>query len=380
MDPLPSHTRWVIVGAGFAGAATAWALGRAGLGPGIILEQEYACGAQASGRNAGMLRLTESDPLIRALARRSLESIRCLDGGTQHIVRFTGGLTLAPPGVGLLLEAHYLALEREGVPAEILSVPAALARFPFLGAIRFQSALWCPEEAVADVDALLMHYLRSARATGFTLYTGHRAEELLVEGGRVRGVRVEDREMLADTVIDASGAWAGTLGRRHVPLPLQPFRRHVFISGTFEATWPRSAPWVWMWRNEFYVRPESDGLLLSPCDETRAEPGTPPVDPAAADWLALKLARHARGFEHLTLRRSWACLRTFAPDRRPLVGPDSTLPGLFHVSGLGGFGVTASAAIGEVAALALAGQDAAWIDLAELSPARLNPEPAAHRS
>lgn len=38
MNAPPDDTRWVIIGAGFAGAATAWALGRAGLGPGVVLK------------------------------------------------------------------------------------------------------------------------------------------------------------------------------------------------------------------------------------------------------------------------------------------------------------------------------------------------------
>lgn len=373
MTPLPSSTRWIIIGAGFAGAATAWALGRAGLGPGIILEQEAACGAHASGRNAGLFRLTESDPLIRTLARRSLDAIRHLGAGSERLIRFTGGVTLAPHGAGPQLVVYHDTLHREGFPVEIHSAAAAVTRFPFLGAIRFQSALWCPEEGVVDINALLMRYLRSARDAGFTLHTGRAAEELLVEGGRVTGVWVEDRAIVADTVIDATGAWAGRLGRHQAPLPLQPLRRHIFVSGRFADAWPRDAPWVWMWPNEFYVRPEGDGLLCSPCDETAAAPGTPPVDPAAAERLAVKLTRHAPGLEHLTVRRAWACLRTFARDRRPVIGPDPVLPGLFHVSGLGGFGMTASAAIGELAARAMQGQQADWIDRSAVSPARLGP-------
>jgi D-arginine dehydrogenase len=146
-------------------------------------------------------------------------------------------------------------------------------------------------------------------------------------------------------------------------------RRHLFVSGRVEGA-SRNVPFVWVEGANFYWRGEGDGLLLSPCDETPSEPGLPSTDPAAAELLAQKLARHAPGLGDLPLRKNWACLRTFAPDRRPIVGPDPRLPGLFHVSGLGGFGMMTSAAIGELAALVLTGRHIDWIDARTVDPAR----------
>src|ERR1019366_1032105 len=97
MPRLPTETRWIIVGGGFAGAATAWALGGAGCGPGVILEQEIACGTHASGRNAALARLFEPDPVIGALARRSIPRLRGFQCPEGPLVRTVGGLTLAGP-------------------------------------------------------------------------------------------------------------------------------------------------------------------------------------------------------------------------------------------------------------------------------------------
>jgi D-arginine dehydrogenase len=52
----------------------------------------------------------------------------------------------------------------------------------------------------------------------------------------------------------------------------------------------------------------------------------------------------------------WACLRTFAPDDRFLIGPDPRSAGLFWVAALGGHGVTASWAVGRLAARTLLGR------------------------
>jgi D-arginine dehydrogenase len=366
------HTRWIIVGAGFAGAATAWALARAGLGPGLILEQEPSFGTHASGRNAALVKLSESDDVVRTLVTRSLRGIRAIERDQEPLVKRTGGLALASTDHS----AHELeivrdCLQRDGVPVEILSRQGACRALPFLDLFAFNTALWSKDDGVADIHALLVRYLELAREGGFTLRTNTRVEEIVIEAGRAVGVRTDSGEELrADVVVDGSGAWAGRLGRPMSPLPLTPMRRHLFVSGALDFVRP-DQPFAWLEDAALYFRPEGDGLLLSPCDETAMPPGLPPTDPAAAELLADKLGRTSPALSDLAIRRQWACLRTFAIDRRPLIGPDPQVPGLFHVSGLGGFGMMCSAAIGELAAALLAGTPVDWIDPQIVDPARL---------
>jgi glycine/D-amino acid oxidase-like deaminating enzyme len=364
-----SSTRFVIIGAGFAGASTAWALTRLGEGPGVILERESAVGVHASGRNAGLLKISEDDLVVRTLTVRTAEHLKPIEEAETDLIRHAGGLTLAPADRAAGLDELDQHLRRDGVRSERWSAAQARDRFPLLRHVLFDAALWCPAEGVVDVHALLTHYLRAARAGGFPLRTGCGVEDLIVEAGRVAGVETPAGPIRADVVIDATGAWAGRLGRAGRRLPLQPVRRHLFVSGPVEGV-TRDLPFVWVEGADFYFRSEGDGLLLSPCDQTPADPGMPSTDPAAAEMLADKLARQAPGLGNLSLRKAWACLRTFAPDRRPLIGADPDLPGLFHVSGLGGFGMMTSAAVGELAALLLTGRAPDWIDPAVCRPGR----------
>lgn len=365
----PESTRFLIVGAGFAGASTASALARLGEGPGLILERETAYGMHASGRNAGLLKVSEEDALIRTLAVRTAGQVAAIAAVETELVRYTGGLTLFGAEAAAVPEELRDRLRQADVAAEHLPASAVHERFPFLRHVAFESALWCAGEGIIDVHGLLTYYLRAARQGGFGLRTGCGVETLLIEAGRVVGVETADGTIRADVVIDATGAWAGRLGRGGRHLPLQPMRRHLFVSGSVgEPT--RELPFVWHEGADFYFRGEGDGLLLSPCDETPAEPCLPSTDPSAAEMLAEKLSRHAPGLGELAIRKSWACLRTFTPDRRPMIGADPDLPGLLHVSGLGGFGVMTSAAVGELAAELVMGRAPDWIDAACFDPAR----------
>jgi D-arginine dehydrogenase len=49
----------------------------------------------------------------------------------------------------------------------------------------------------------------------------------------------------------------------------------------------------------------------------------------------------------------WAVLRTFAPDRLPVVGFDRKLPAFFWLAGQGGFGIQSSPALEDCAACLL---------------------------
>jgi len=60
---------YIIIGAGFAGASTAYHLTRRGMTDILLLEQEAIPGFHSSGRNAAMIRQCVSDPALTELAR-----------------------------------------------------------------------------------------------------------------------------------------------------------------------------------------------------------------------------------------------------------------------------------------------------------------------
>ena len=74
-------------------------------------------------------------------------------------------------------------------------------------------------------------------------------------------------------------------------------------------------------------------------------------------------------------RRSWAGLRSFAPDGELVVGFDVQAAGFFWLAGQGGYGVQSAEGSSRLARALLLGQpltdDLKPIDLAALSPARL---------
>lgn len=184
------------------------------------------------------------------------------------------------------------------------------------------------------------------------------------------GVRLASGErIVAGAVVIAAGAWAEPLGAGcGAPLPLEPRRRHLALLEP-KSKLDGDAPVVWAVDDEVYLRPDSGGVLASPCDEERWKAELPPTSEAGLELLAKKLARVAPRFADASVRRSWACLRTFAPDRAPAIGPDPRVQGLHWLAGLGGHGMTGGVAAGEVLAAAFTGK--AHPLAQTLNPARL---------
>jgi len=359
-----------VVGAGFAGAATALHLARRGARV-TLLEREPIAGAHASSQNAGMLRTAIADPALARVAVAGADGVAAAQALSEvPLVRPSGSLLLAR-GVSLEALRRVVPELRESRRNVRWLEPAeAASRVPVLADAPFEAALWTPEDGVADTAAYLTALLLGARRDGAALHLG--AEVLGGDpGDGSRPVRLETARGLvqADAVVIAAGAWSDVVARRigAAPLGLAPFRRHLHATGPLPDVDPRW-PFVWALGDEVYFRPESGGLLLSPCDEDPFPPGEPPADPENRALLAGKVARAFPALVDLPLMRSWAGLRTFAPDRRFVLGRDPRAPRVFWAAGLAGHGVTCAWEVGRIAAEAA-------LELAplpaEFDPARL---------
>ena len=71
------------------------------------------------------------------------------------------------------------------------------------------------------------------------------------------------------------------------------------------------------------------------------------------------------------MRRAWAGLRTFAPDRVPVLGEDPDAAGFWWLVGQGGAGIKTSPAMAALLTAQLTGADAGIDDAAALVPPAL---------
>jgi len=358
----------VVVGGGIAGLSVLSALSRVDPGlRGCLLERESVLGAHASGRNAAIHRPLESDDTTARLVARSRE----LMGELQPDGFLTPcGLVLVAASADALrpLAEH---AGRQDVGIEWLDAHALSQLAPQLGGGDAAHGLRVEGGGVLDIHGMLAGLRASARGAGHEIRTGQDVQRLLTDGDRVAGVELSTGERIdARHVVICAGAWGRQLGAAcGCELPLSPVRRHLVQLRPPADVAQVGAPVVWRIDTEVYLRREGGGLLASPCDATPWPAEDPPSDRGVLELLAEKLGALCPGFDRSAVQSYWACLRTFAPDRELVAGPDPRLTGLHWLGGLGGRGMSVGPAAGELVARGIDGQFPP--DFNALHPARL---------
>lgn len=365
-----------IVGAGIAGAALARALVPArGV---LLLEREPQPGLHSTGRSAAMFMESYGSPQGRALTRasRSLYAAPPADFGGAPVLSPRGALYVGWQGQEALLDAMQRELGATGSTIERLDAAATLARVPVLRAAGLAGALWEADAMDIDVNALHQGLLRGARRQGAQLWCDAELLSAAHDGRRWTLVLADGRRLHARQLVNAAGAWADEVARRcgSRALGVQPKRRSAF---TFDAPegadfrgWPVTAAIAEHW----YFKPDAGQLLGSPAN----------ADPVPAHDVVAEEMDIATGIAAIeadtTLRirrprRTWAGLRSFAPDGEMLIGFDDA--GLFWLAGQGGWGIQSAHGAALLAAALLDGQALPeelrrqGVDPAALSPRRL---------
>ncbi|HWO40405.1 MAG TPA: FAD-dependent oxidoreductase, partial [Candidatus Eisenbacteria bacterium] len=163
---------YVVIGAGFGGAAVAYHLARRDAGDILLLEREPIPGYHASGRNAAMIRQCVPDPAVLALAREGAAFLRQLPGDWPVPVGFKqqGSLLLASAeGWGRLKREVELG-RRLGIEVDLWTPEQARRMVPALAGATLDGAAWCPSDGVLDIHALLSGYLRYASDRGARVF------------------------------------------------------------------------------------------------------------------------------------------------------------------------------------------------------------------
>lgn len=364
----------IIVGGGIAGASLAYFLTQRGVTDIALLERETQHGYHSTGRSAATL--VEWDPIaaVQQLKAQGGEFLKNPPPGFAEnpLVDNSQVMLLYRDGNLGDFSESVAGLERDGVAFEELSSGEAIARVPALAPGASARALLLTGDGRIDVHELLTSYLRNARRGGVEIRVGAEVREIIVKGGRCRGVATASERLTARLVVDAAGAWAGEIAKLAgaSPIRLEPRRRSIVLFDPPPDFDVRGWPFVISEADQVYFAPESGGLMLSPMDQVPMAPCDAQPDDETIAAAIERLRALAPALVPRTLKRRWAGLRTFSPDSIPVVGEDPRLPGFFWLAGQAGFGIESSGAIGQIAADLIAHKATKRLDAAILSPVR----------
>lgn len=340
-----------IVGAGIAGASLAYTL--APHARVLLLERESQPGMHSTGRSAAMFMESYGPPQVRALTRASRAFYTQPPAGFAEapILSARGVLYVAWHDRQAALDTLMHELAASGSPVERIAAAECLRRVPVLRQPGLLGGVLEADAMDIDVHALHQGFLRGFKRQGGVLWCEAEVKQAANPGGQWRVELADGRRVRCRTLVNAAGAWADELATRcgARPLGIQPKRRSAFTFGAPAGVDARTWPTVADVEEHWYFKPDAGQLLGSPAN----------ADPVAAHDVMpeeLDIATGIAAIEAattLTIRRparTWAGLRSFAPDDELVVGWDPARSAFFWLAGHGGYGIQSAAGAAQLAA------------------------------
>ena len=339
-----------------------------------VLERHTA-GQGASSRAAGIVRAQGGTPTAVALGRWTIDFYERQRSmiGTDSGFRRLGYLLLARTDAEAAEAKLRVAMQQaEGLEVRWVEPDEAVALNPTLAPQGFVGATYCAIEGCIDPPRNVRAYVLALQQAGVELRERCECEELLVEDGRVVGVRAAGETIACSRVILTGGPSLRDTARR---LGFNVFaggaRHQVAVTSPHEAFAGEPLPMVFDVGAGIYWRQEEDGLLFGWSDPDERPGEAREVSFEYLERVRARLAEDVPVTAGLGLRKVWAATIDYTPDHLPILA--SPVEGLV-IASAAGHGMMWGPAVARAAAqLALTGAtDVA--DVSELGLDRFDSE------
>ena len=373
---MSEHADVVVVGGGLFGTSIAYQLCRRGAGRVLLLERDVL-GSGDSGRTFGMVRRHYSNAVTALLAMRGsrtimhwAEEVGIGDAGYVE----TGYLLPVPEALVEASRDNVARLAALGLETSFVG-PSEIAQIePLLALEGIAGAAYEPDGGFADAHKMILGWFAAGYAHGLEAKFGCGVSELIVAGGRVRGVRTREGDIGCDRVVLATGAWARELlVPAGVDVPIALKRVQVALLRQ-PAGAPRPNVVCSDAVTNVVVRPDRGALFCAvtyfgdePLDA--ADDCDHDASPGYEEAIRQALSERYPALAGAAWQRAWAGPYDYSPDWNPIVGEAPGVEGLHLALAWSGHGFKLSPAVGEVVAAEVVG-DEPVIDVTALRPAR----------
>lgn len=386
---LPASADVVVVGGGIIGLACAEALACRGFH--VVLLERSALGDGASGAcQTGVGYGLFMDPYDLLLCRTAVSEYEMFaaDGADVDYCQ-SGALSLCEPADEQWLREGVETTAQSGIQCLWVDQASLRELEPYL-AHRFVGAALLSEVGSISPLKVVAELARRAFRLGVRLLTDTELVGAESRYGKVTAASTSMGRIATERIVVAAGAWSSQVGRRLglcVPVwplkgnilvtePMPTLIRHLVTEIGFEKgvkdlsgvemdeDGPRRRPAV----IAATLQSQPTGQLLIGSSQEFAGYDSH-VDLECLQGIALRACGVLPALRSVCIIRTYAGLRPWTPDARPLIGPTQYLNGLFFAAGHGGEGITHGLLTGRLIAEIMAGEQTV-IDVSPLSPDR----------
>ncbi len=243
-----------------------------------------------------------------------------------------------------------------GIPYELLTPEQMLGPEPGLAPVitSLTGGLRLPNDETGDCQLFTTRLAAAAADKGVAFHYGTHVDQLSVEGGAIKGVRVDGRVLEFDAVVVGLGSYSRPFLGHLLDLPVYPLKG---FSITVPLKNPALAP-------QSTVLDETLKIAVTRFDDRIRVGGMAQVvgydlrlDPARRATLEYCLTGLFPDAGDLGAAKFWTGLRPMTPDSTPVVGA-TPIRGLWLNTGHGTLGWTMACGAGQVIADLMSGKEA----------------------
>uniref|UniRef100_Q027F6 FAD dependent oxidoreductase n=1 Tax=Solibacter usitatus (strain Ellin6076) TaxID=234267 RepID=Q027F6_SOLUE len=346
----------IIIGAGIVGSSIAYHLTEAGCTNVLVLERETSQGKGSTGKSMGGVRAQFATPVNIRMSMYSIPFFAAFDEVMGHPAGYRpqGYLFVATKPAHMdYLRENYRAQVEAGLKDVHLLDPAGVSRLaPELRSDDIIGGSFCATDGFVDPHSVMTGFMLKAMERGVELLRDTEVTGIRTDAAGVCGVETSAGFLSSRTVVNATGAWAGSVARlAGVDLPVEPLRRMLVPTEPFDKV-SHESPMVVDMNTGFHYRPEGRGLLLAWNDPEETPGFKLNFDRAFIEKVLTRGVDRLPCLEEAEVnpKRAWAGLYEMTPDHHPVIGPVKSLPGFFLANGFSGHGVMHSPATGRILA------------------------------
>lgn len=361
-NPAIHHYDVAIIGAGSIGAPAAFFLSQAGYKV-LVLDQAPSVGQTSNKRAIGGIRATHSDSAKIQLCLRSIEifstwkdrygdDIEWSEGGYVFVAR--------TPREEKILKDLLVTQKSYGLEIDWLDKPQLTELVPDLNPEELTGGTYSPKDGNASPLLAVHSFYVHAMEYGAVFKFNERVTEIVIQGGKVAGVKTNRGEYGADVVVNAAGPWAQEIGAlAGLDLPVRPDSHEAAIT---EAVAPFLKPMIvdispGPGSSNYYFYQHLTGQIIfcitpSPniwgFDAEETSSFLPMVSKRMVDLMPR--------LKNIRVRRTWRGLYPMTPDGAPIVGLAKEVEGLVLAVGMCGQGFMLGPGVGELLTRIISGR------------------------
>ena len=340
---------FIIIGSGMAGMSAAYRLSKHGKV--IVLEKEGLLGYHTTGRSAAFFTENYGNQIIRSITKASryfLENPPACFKEHELMTKYGGSLFISNNRQSKFIDKELEYAKSLSANVFEISKKEARKMVPVIKEDYIDRALHEPDSKAMDVDLIHQGFFRGLKENNGEIFFNSEVNKIKKINNEWK-IYTKNAELSSPIIINAAGAWCDEIAilAGCNPLNLSPKRRTVIIFESSENISSSDWPVVIDIEDKFYFKSEAGKILASPADETDSLPCD--AQPEEID-IALTVDRieNATNFKIKKIDHKWAGLRSFFPDRTPIVGEDPLESNFYWLAGQGGYGIQTAPGISKI--------------------------------